>query len=557
MMNLKSMRLYLLIAGIIFSNYQILAQDTVIIASNQWICYDSIPDTLTSQVFDTILLYQWQDSTSFGGWDNIDGAIDSIYLASEGLKDTTFFRLIVTTDEDTTLVSNTLQIAVFSEFDIGSIIGTVDSTICNGQDGGILTANPSGGSGKYDIVWHNSQGDSLGSGEQYNVGQLYDTTEFYYYAIDTVGWCVVDDTISEEYSINVYDMLTAEDITGVQTPICSGADGDTLIAHPTGGSGSNTIVWYKNNVQDGEGPEYTVGKLYDTTVFYYTATDWCDTVNSNIFTIEIIDNVTVSITIEASEETICSGDSVAFTSETENGGTSPTYGWKVNGISKGTNHPEFNTSELQNGDTVEAYLTSNANCVIDVNAFSDKIVISVNPLPNIDDSLWVKTIPNNIGRPLVLIVCCQDSTKEYTYTWYKNGLIIPDADGQYYYKEGGIEDGTYFARVENAYNCTSESKKYTYPDGNKGLFVNSADLFIVYPNPSNGQFEIGLNDVNIPLGVSSITANIYSITGKRIYSELLVNSISQIHLIDLRVGIYIIELRIEKGQRQIKKLIIQ
>ena len=178
MMNLKSMRLYLLIAGIIFSNYQILAQDTVIIASNQWICYDSIPDTLTSQVFDTILLYQWQDSTSFGGWDNIDGAIDSIYLASEGLKDTTFFRLIVTTDEDTTLVSNTLQIAVFSEFDIGSIIGTVDSTICNGQDGGILTANPSGGSGKYDIVWHNSQGDSLGSGEQYNVGQLYDTTEF-------------------------------------------------------------------------------------------------------------------------------------------------------------------------------------------------------------------------------------------------------------------------------------------------------------------------------------------------------------------------------------------
>ena len=65
--------------------------------------------------------------------------------------------------------------------------------------------------------------------------------------------------------------------------------------------------------------------------------------------------MTVSITIEALEETICSGDSVAFTSETENGGTSPTYGWKVNGILKGTNHPEFNTSELQNGDTVEAY----------------------------------------------------------------------------------------------------------------------------------------------------------------------------------------------------------
>ena len=295
-MNLKSISLNLLIAGIIFSNYQILAQGTVTISKDQEICYEILFDSLTSIVSDTGKFhYQWQDSTSSSpnSWEDIDNANDSIYYSLTGLQDTTYFRLIVETATDT-LISNTLRIAVFGEFDVGSISGAVDSTICNGQDGGTLTANPTGGSRDYTITWYKNDELTIHLGSEYIVGPLYETAEFYYNVVDNMG-CGEGD--SDTITIEVYDTLTAEGITGGQTPICSGEDGDTLIANPAGGSGIYTIKWYRNNEEVGEGEEYIVGVLYDTTDFYYTVADKCDTISSNIFTIDVIDNAIVSVTI--------------------------------------------------------------------------------------------------------------------------------------------------------------------------------------------------------------------------------------------------------------------
>ena len=143
-----------MIAGMIISGNLALAQNSATIVANQEICFEFTPDTLTSSVIppNGDYTYQWQDSTLsvFGAWQDIQEAILEYYVPP-ALEDTTFYRLIVT-GPGKTAISNVLVIAVLPEFNKGFITGTVDSTICFGADGGILTANPSGGSGSYSII---------------------------------------------------------------------------------------------------------------------------------------------------------------------------------------------------------------------------------------------------------------------------------------------------------------------------------------------------------------------------------------------------------------------
>ena len=50
------------------------------------------------------------------------------------------------------------------------------------------------------------------------------------------------------------------------------------------------------------------------------------------FTVNVNSYVTVSVSIAASENPTVSGTSVTFTATATNGGSSPSYQWKVNGI---------------------------------------------------------------------------------------------------------------------------------------------------------------------------------------------------------------------------------
>ena len=73
--------------------------------------------------------------------------------------------------------------------------------------------------------------------------------------------------------------------------------------------------------------------------------------------------VPVSVSIAASPGTsVYSNTPVTFTATPTNGGTTPTYQWKVNGVNVGTNSPTYNYIPLQ-GDVVTCTLTSSLTCV--------------------------------------------------------------------------------------------------------------------------------------------------------------------------------------------------
>ena len=84
---------------------------------------------------------------------------------------------------------------------------------------------------------------------------------------------------------------------------------------------------------------------------------------SNAITILRESPVTPSVSITASSNfPVCSNQSIAFTATPINGGNSPAYQWKVDGINVGTNSSTFNPTSLLQGQVVTCQMTSNAAC---------------------------------------------------------------------------------------------------------------------------------------------------------------------------------------------------
>jgi len=127
----------------------------------------------------------------------------------------------------------------------------------------------------------------------------------------------------------------------------------------------------------------------DTIVCILTSSDSCITNNpdtSNLIVMTVNPLLPVSVTIVASDDTVCAGDTVVFTATPVNGGSVPIFQWKVNGINQGTNSLLFEY-EPEDGDQVTCMLTSNVTCPSGDPATSNQITITVNSLPN-TNGIW-------------------------------------------------------------------------------------------------------------------------------------------------------------------------
>ncbi|MCX6307217.1 MAG: hypothetical protein NT040_19805 [Bacteroidetes bacterium] len=83
----------------------------------------------------------------------------------------------------------------------------------------------------------------------------------------------------------------------------------------------------------------------------------------------------VSISIAASSNPFCANTGVLFTATTVNGGATPAFQWKVNGINAGTNSPTFSYNPVNN-NVITCTLTSNANCTTGNPATSNQVIMS-------------------------------------------------------------------------------------------------------------------------------------------------------------------------------------
>lgn len=157
----------------------------------------------------------------------------------------------------------------------------------------------------------------------------------------------------------------------------------------------------------------------DYTVAITTADGCVDHANVHV---KVLTGVTPSVTIVASANNICPGTSVKFTATPVNGGTSPVYQWKVNGVNAGTNSAIFNSTTLINGDKVTCVMTSNAACTTAPIATSNSITMNVNI--GFPASVSIAAAQNNVCAGTVVNFTATPVNGGATpvYQWQINGI---------------------------------------------------------------------------------------------------------------------------------------
>ncbi|MBA0885098.1 T9SS sorting signal type C domain-containing protein [Flavobacterium undicola] len=123
--------------------------------------------------------------------------------------------------------------------------------------------------------------------------------------------------------------------------------------------------------------------VYNLVSVVYQSNPNCSNALSGSATVTVNPNLPASVSISASPPgAICSGTSVTFTATPTNGGTTPSYQWKLNGVNVGSNSTTYANAALANGDVVTCVMTSNATpCLTGSPATSNSSTITVNALP--------------------------------------------------------------------------------------------------------------------------------------------------------------------------------
>lgn len=206
-----------------------------------------------------------------------------------------------------------------------------------------------------------------------------DAPDTFYLGTTIVTWTVQDDAgneISCQQNITVEDnqlpdiTCPADIIVDNDPGLCSAVVNYTIPV----GTDNCTVQGTELTSGLGSGAAFPVGVSTET----YVVTDQSGNTDTCSFTITVNSTLEANITIEAADTVICSGASVTFTSTTVNGGGSPSYQWKINGVNiAGETNPNYTTSALINGDVVSCQLTSSLFCVTNDPVLSNSIVIQV------------------------------------------------------------------------------------------------------------------------------------------------------------------------------------
>jgi hypothetical protein len=143
-------------------------------------------------------------------------------------------------------------------------------------------------------------------------------------------------------------------------------------------------------------------------------------------------NLPVSVTIAASQNPVCAGSSVIYTATPTNGGLSPSYQWKINGVSVGTNSPNYSYIP-NNGDIVTCVLTSNTVCATGNPATSNTITMTVNPNLPVSISIACSANPVCPGVLVIYTAIAVNGGPTPTYEWMVNGIQVGTNNPAYSY----------------------------------------------------------------------------------------------------------------------------
>ncbi|MBX7226280.1 MAG: choice-of-anchor J domain-containing protein, partial [Chitinophagales bacterium] len=302
------------------------------------------------------------------------------------------------------------------------------TTFCSG---GSVTLSATTGTG-YNYQWK-KDGANVGTNSP-----TYSATAAGAYTCVVTNAC--GNATSNSISVTVNPNVAASvSIAPTATNICAGTN-VTFTATPTNGGTTPSYQWKLNGANVGtNSATYSNAALANgnTVSCVMTSNATCATgspATSNVVTMTVNPNVAASVSIVPTATNICAGTNVTFTATPTNGGTTPSYQWKLNGANVGTNSATYSNAALANGNTVSCVMTSNATCATGSPATSNVVTMTVNP--NVAASVSIVPTATNI---------CAGTNVTFTAT-PTNGGTTPS----YQWKLNGANVGTNSATYSNA-----------------------------------------------------------------------------------------------------------
>ncbi|MFN3402563.1 MAG: Ig-like domain-containing protein [Cytophagaceae bacterium] len=221
-----------------------------------------------------------------------------------------------------------------------------------------------------------------------------------------------------------------------------------------------------------------------------------------------------SVSINASATSISPGTIVTFTASAVNGGTSPTYQWRKNGVNiSGATSATYSTSAISNNDAFSCIMTSNASCVSGSPATSNTITITVMTNVNQNPTVSITSPANNeiLNAPASVNIAVNASDPDGTISKVEffNGstMLGEDLTSPYTFQWNNVPAGTYTisARATDNSGATATSSvaiqvrtstsgpnqlpTVTITSPANGAFINQGDI-PVYVNASDSDGSV-------------------------------------------------------------------
>ncbi len=421
-----------------------------------------------------------------------------------------------------------------------------ETTICNGETVNFsITAQTNQGTNpSYEWFIGNA---SQGTGTTFSSSSLANN-DVVSAVLTSNAACLINSTSASNYvrittSGNITPLIT---ITPSDNTICAG-QAIAFSANVAGGGSNPTYDWKVNGNSVSSNPNYTSNAWNDGDVINceLTSSSNCATTTtalSNSETINVIQNVTPSINITASETSICASETVDFSTSITNGGNAAMVKWTINGNLFG-NGETITMSSLSNSDVVRAVLTSNETCVTNSQATSNNVTITVNDAvqASINISLQLNTFPVCAGNDITFNANGQNLGTS-TIEWFANDEKI--AEGTSLQIESQDQDVIQAKAISDlacangnqiesniitveADECVSSLKE-----------LNDAD-YVAYPNPSRDYVNI--------TGKSLEKIEITTIDGSTLLIRTIVGNNYQLNISELNTGAYFLKIYANGG----------
>ncbi len=236
-------------------------------------------------------------------------------------------------------------------------------------------------------------------------------------------------------------------------------------------AGTNSNTFSSNALNNGDQVQVIVSPNVDCST---TITD----ITSNIITVTVNSPVQPSVSITSSPATICSGMPVILTAIPMNGGTTPQYQWKKNGINVGVNDPVYSDNVLLDGDIISCELVSNAVCATPTIATAS-LTMAIQPVSNVVITASAST---NLAAGYPVLLTAVATPTASIFAWFHNDVLLQGLTASTITVNQN-ETGTYYAVANELNDCNNKSNMITIID-------SALSIPFITPNPNSGEFVV-------------------------------------------------------------------